>query len=732
MQDARDNASRPARSEARSRLRVALLILCVWPIVTGCAAQRYLVERSEPASALAMQLKFASVKGPSASERTENLLRRFDLSDLYKKDARACLEGLQQLSEQEPSSDLNYAVSELAYILGKRAESKDDEALALDMYGVAVSNAYMFLFAPEFDLARNPYDPQFRGACDVYNESLEATLRLVNAKGQLKPGFNYSVTTGKQTYEVATTVKGNWRNEDFERFEFVSDYKLEGLAVSGVTYGLGVPLIAVRRERDESDPREKYYPEGLSFPVTALLRVVPRDAGSSRKTADHRHHCVLELHDPLAASDLQLAGRLVPLQTDLSTALAYFLDSPQFREKNQATVGLLNPNKTQGDRGIYMVEPFDPNRIPVLMVHGVWSSPVTWMPMFNDLRSFTELRKNYQCWFYHYPTGQPFWVCATQLRKDLETLRQGIDPDHRYPALDQMVLVGHSMGGLLCRLQTIESGNEFWSILSNQPFETLKGKPADLQLLREAAFFHPNRSIRRVVTIGTPHRGSKFANDTTRWLGRQFIKLPTMMVSTGQELINANPNTFRATELLTTNTSIDSLSEDSPVFPAMLRAPRATWVTYNNIVGEVPKKSILGQSYPSSDGVVAYESAHADDAASEIKVLSEHGTIHRTPKAILEVRRILLAHLDQVRSEQRVADRLHNSSPQRLSTEKPSIAPEPSLIQVSQPMPDSQQGSGTSAAVAPWTIPPPESSQKLPVIQTSQSRSVEAQNSGIQ
>ena len=115
-------------------LRVALLILCAWPIFTGCAAQRYLIERSEPASALAMQLKFASVKGPSASERTENLLRRFDLSDLYKTDARACLEGLQQLSEQEPSSDLNYAVSELAYILGKRAEAKDDEALALDMY----------------------------------------------------------------------------------------------------------------------------------------------------------------------------------------------------------------------------------------------------------------------------------------------------------------------------------------------------------------------------------------------------------------------------------------------------------------------------------------------------------------------------------------------------------------------------------------------------------------------
>ncbi len=673
----------------------------------GCASQRYLIERSEPASALAMQLQFASFKGPSVSERTETLLRRFDLSETYKKDTQACLEGLQQLAEMEPASELNYAVSELAYILGKRAEAKNNEALALDMYGVAVSNAYMFLFAPAFDLVRNPYDPQFRGACDLYNESLEATLRLVNAKGQLKPGFNYTVTTGKQTYEVATTVKGNWRNEDFDRFEFVSDFQLEGLAVSGVTYGLGVPLIAVRREREQSDPREKYYPEGLSFPVTALLRVVPKELGPTRKTATHRHHCVLELHDPLNASDLQLAGRLVPLQTDLSTALAYFLDSPQFREKNQATVGLLNPHKIEQNRGIYMVEPFDPNRIPVLMVHGLWSSPVTWMPMFNDLRSFAELRKNYQCWFYHYPTGQPFWVCATQLRKHLEALRQEIDPDHRYPALEQMVLVGHSMGGLLCRMQTIESGDAFWQILSDQPFESLKGKPEDLQLLREAAFFRPNRSIRRVVTIGTPHRGSKFANDTTRWLGKQFIKLPTMMVSTGQALINANPNTFRATELLTTNTSIDSLSEDSPVFPVMLRSPRAPWVTYHNIIGEVPKKSLFGQSSPSTDGVVTYESAHADDSSTEIKVVSEHGTIHRTPKAILEVRRILLEHLEQVRSEQRIADRLHHAEPQRLSTEPSLALPNGSLIQVSQPnmhQPDARAGNAIKATTIPWTI----------------------------
>lgn len=677
MQDARDSSA-DRRISVILRpfgIRVGpctLALLVLSQFLVGCASQKYLVQREVPANALAMQLQLASSKGPHVSGRTESLLRRYDLSDLYKKDTQICLEKLQLLAESEPTAELNYAVSELAYIIGKRADAKGNESLALDMYGVAVSNAYMFLFAPDFDLIRNPYDPQFRGACDLYNQSLEATLRLVNAKGQLKPGTSYAVTTGKMTYEVATTVKGKWRNEDFARFEFVSDFKLNGLADSGITYGLGVPLVAVRKEQDKSDPREKYYPDGLSFPVTALLRVVSKDHRSSSRAATHRHHCVLELHDPLAASDIQLAGRLTPLQTDLSTALAFFLDSPQFQEKNKATLGLINPHKTHEDRGIYMLEPFDPNRIPVLMVHGLWSSPVTWMPMFNDLRSFAELRKNYQCWFYHYPTGEPFWMSATHLRSDLEKLRQDLDPDHRYPALEHMVMVGHSMGGLVSRLQTIESGNEFWRILSDQPFETLKGKPEDLEVLRAAAFFHPNRSIRRVVTIGTPHRGSNYANDTTRWLSRQFIKLPTMMVSTGQSLINANPNVFRATEILTTNTSIDSLSPDSPVFPAMLRSPKAPWVMYHNIVGVVPSKNFLGKTQPASDGIVAYDSAHVDDAASEIPVAAEHQSIHQTPKAILEVRRILIEHLEQVRSETRIAERSQGIEPARVSSGGPS------------------------------------------------------------
>lgn len=661
---------------APTKTRSTLFFVLLWVVSTGCSTQRYLIKRDDPANALAAQLNLAGKSGPEITSRTESILRRYALLEVYDDNPAECLVLMQELLGNDPEGELVYGVSELSYILGKHAERDGKLAEALDMYGVSVSNAYMYLFAGEFDTVRNPYDPQFRGACDLYNQSLESTLRLVNARGQLKPGYSYQLTTGKQTYEVACRVRGKWDNDDFDRFEFVSDYKLDGLPESGLTYGLGVPLIAVRKKGPTNDPREKYYPDGLSFPVTALLRVV-KEGSMPGSGANRRHHCILELHDPQDSCDLTLAGRLVPLQTDLSTSLAYFLDSEQFREQTQATAGLINPQKTLEHRGIFMLEPFDPRRIPVVMVHGLWSSPVTWMPMFNDLRSFHQLRENYQFWFYQYPTGQPFWSSATHMREDLAQLRSELDPKHDYESLDNMVLVGHSMGGLLSRMQTIESGNRFWNTLSDEPFEKLRGAPDDIQRIKQAAFFKANTDVNRVITISTPHRGSNYANDTTRWLARRFIKLPTMMVAAAQDLVNQNPGVFQNADLLINSTSIDSLSPDSPVFQAMLRSPNSSRVRYHNIVGLVPSRGWLSSGEATGDGVVDYESARVFDSESEIAVPAEHQVVHRHPRAILEVRRVLIEHLQEYQSRYRVAQRLARSQTSVNTPQSEAIAPQP-------------------------------------------------------
>ena len=627
---------------------------CVSFLGTGCATQKYVQVRQSPLNPLTESLSLLSRSGPQVTSRTTTLLRHYALLDVYKRNPDDCLVQLQELAMDEKGAEKIYAISELAYTIGKQAERGHREGQALDMYNVSVSNAYLYLFCPELDVSRNPYDPQFRGACDLYNAALESTLRMVSKQGNLKPGNSYRITTSKKDYDVQVAARGKWHDADFETLKFCSDFQVKGLQSANVSYGVGVPMIAVRKSHEGEGPVEKFYPEGLSFPVTALLRVTSPTVTASRDS-DHRHPCVLELHDPLDSTDIELNARKVPLQSDLSTPLAYFLDNPKFREQTDSTLGLLDPHKSEKLRGVYMLEPYDPNRIPVVMVHGLWSSPLTWMPMFNELRSFQELRRNYQFWFYQYPTGQPFWISATQMRSDLFELRRTLDPELLHPVLDQMVLVGHSMGGLVSRLQTLESGEEFWRILSDEPFEKVKGDEVERQRLAAALFFHPNNAIKRVVTIGTPHRGSNYSNDYTRWIGRQIIKLPSSITDIGNSLLRQNPDLFRNTELVTTTTSIDSLSPQSPIFPTMLRARRAPWVKYHNIVGVVHKSKWFGGEAELSDGIVEVDSAHMDDVVSEIMVESKHQDIHSKPRAILEVRGILVEHLRELCSQPELA-----------------------------------------------------------------------------
>ena len=280
--------------------------------------------------------------------------------------------------------------------------------------------------------------------------------------------------------------------------------------------------------------------------------------------------------------------------------------------------------------------------------------------MFNDLRSFPEIRERYQFWFYLYPSGQPFWNSATELRRDLQDLRTAFDPTQQDQMMDQMVLVGHSMGGLVSRLQTIESGDDFWRSISYEEAGTaaealkkIKGPNTERHKLVSTLFFKPNDSIRRVVTIGTPHRGSDFANDYTRWLARKFIKLPAMAVMSGNRLVSENRSLFRDTDLLTVSNAIDSLAPDSPIFPVMLRAKSSPNVKYHNIVGITESSFTSGNG----DGVVDFQSATMEDVESELIVDAPHTTIHMISKTIFEVRRILLEHLHDVDSGDRVARR---------------------------------------------------------------------------
>lgn len=628
---------------------VALLLLLML-LASGCASGKWANLRKTPHNPLAGPMQLLPYKGASVTERTRQSLRQLGMEKYADGDYERGLTELATVIEKEPTADNLYTFAEVSYVAATRAEAMSMNATALELYAGSVSHAYYYLFECREGVRADSYDPRFRQACDIYNKSLESSLRLVKKKGHLKQGEPYRIKTPNHEFLVSLETVGRWKDTQFQDFQFTSDYEVEGLQNQHRQYGLGVPLIAECKDKPPVAPGSDYFPPNLTFALTAFLHVAPTPETSS-EGGKRVHHCRILLYDPLEEPEIEIHGKMIPLEADISTPLAYLLDSNTLTPTYLATLGLLSPDKTQQARGLYMLEPYDPRKIPVVMVHGLWSIPMTWLEMFNDLRAQPEIRDNYQFWFYFYPTGQPFWISAAQFRTDLDKMRSELDPQHAALALDQMVLVGHSMGGLLSRMQTIESQDDFWNLVSDRPPSELQGAPEDVEELKKMLFFEPNRSVRRVITMGTPHRGSNFANPTTRWLGKNLIALPSFITNRSNRLLAGNPDFFRDTQLLEITTSIDSLAPDSPVLPEILDAPKAPWVQYHTVIGVVDQDTWLGYFSGRSDGIVNVESARLDEAVSELVVTADHNSVHRNPRSTLEVRRILRDHVAQLREE---------------------------------------------------------------------------------
>ena len=353
------------------------------------------------------------------------LVRRYDLEDDVKQRASSCSASCTRSTSKSrrPTSCTRFPSWPTWPASGP---SRSAAAARLEMHGLAVVNAYQYLFDARFGRYRNPYDPEFRGACDLYNGALESALRIVKKQGGLVPGSTQTIRTANQTVEVTIVLRGdNWRAEDFEEFRFVSDYEIRGLQNQYHNYGLGVPLIAVRKHHGSTSTGRKVLSARAELSGHGLsaraARAEPDRAGITSCTSS----CTI----PLNTSEINVDGRSVPLESDLTTPLAYALNQKQLRNLDSSTAGLLNPAQTEKLQGLYMLEPYQPGKIPVLMIHGLWSSPITWMEMFNDLRGAPEIRDRYQFWFYLYPTRPA--VLAQRRRNcgsDLAEARQIIDP----------------------------------------------------------------------------------------------------------------------------------------------------------------------------------------------------------------------------------------------------------------------------------------------------------------
>lgn len=493
-----------------------------------------------------------------------------------------------------------------------------------------------------------PRDPRLAEARAVYRAALEKFLRL---SGGRRVRLDEEWTTGLAARGVRMTVRYDetvWPSERFDEFLFPDDFTVRGVEPHYRTEGIGVPLIALRRFRlkdlDERRGSEKFLMPRQVYAVTAVLRVIPPPVDRPGAVAEFR----LELHDPLRVQRVQFAGRSEPLATDLTTPLAYHFGRGPLPVL--AEIGLLDPQRLEKLSGLYMLHPYIPDKIPVVLVHGLRSSPQAWMKVINELRGDPVLRDRYQIWLFMYPTGAAFPYSAAKLRQGLESLRQAIDPRRADRALDQTVLIGHSMGGLISKMMVQASGDALWRLFGTRPLESLQLSADRRDLLKGAFFFEPAPSVRRVVFIATPHRGSDLTDQFIGRLADRLIRLPNPLRATYRAILAQNGPDFFTPEMRAgLPSSIDELRRDNPLLMTLARLPIRPGVECHSIIGRKTEDEPLRES---TDGIVPYVSSHIDWAVSERVVAGGH-SCQDLPETVRELRRILTAHAQQVARESR-------------------------------------------------------------------------------
>ncbi|MBW2314355.1 MAG: hypothetical protein JRH10_09205 [Deltaproteobacteria bacterium] len=569
---------------------------------------------------------------PSAN--TEQLLRRLGLYDLFGSKPEQTLTELHGALAPEDSSRL-FALAELSYLHGA-ATGDQSHLLAAAVY------AWAYLFPDEPERRPEPFDPRLRLAATIYNRGLAGGLASGNGLDVQLDGRTVALPFG--TIEISrATPAFLWSGYELGGFRSATDLRIHGLRNRYRRAGIGAPLAARLAPFDNAvgvPPGAGRIPPGLELPVTALLRI-----DAARATlASGRMRGVLEVHSQDDVQRLDIAGRSVPLEFETTSTLALMLqesDAWAF-EREGFLSGTFRSAALTGSRedGLLFFRPWRRGRIPVVLVHGTASSPVRWAELVNELDNDPQISKRFQIWIFMYNTGNPVALSGALLREALIGAVAEVDPAGHDPALQRMVVIGHSQGGLLTKLTAIDPGTRLWDEVSEVPLEELDVSAETRTLFRRALFVKPLPFVKRLIFISTPHRGS-FLNSVrlagfqpSRWLSG-LVKLPVNLIAAGADLLGgADGLAFDRIP-----TSIDNMTPGNPFLEALAATPIVPGVAAHSII------AVRGNGPPEegNDGVVEYRSAHIDAVESELVIRSSH-SVQGTAEAIEEVRRILLEH----------------------------------------------------------------------------------------
>lgn len=563
------------------------------------------------------------------SAHTERLLQRADLADLPRR----------TIGQREVllNTFLTHVGSDLSVLTPAQRRAAAELTLAVDnplWPKAARSLEAAWLVWP---LAHEPGAQAV--AVDIHRE---ATGRLLTslAREDVRPGQVVRGTFDSYVVPRYELEAGIWFEDTQPDLVCRTDtFEITGVEHRYLHVSYGVPAMGYWESTIARIERHPFLP--LEGSVAAMNGVLSFDDDTTNRASPLRPRLLLTTPD---SRSIDVPDGFTA-SADWSAPMAYLMSIGQV---NLRGVRGMTQTEAELDRfGLFLPEPYDPSRIPVVFVHGLRSSPLTWREVHAVMLGEEDLRDGYQSWFFMYPSGLPVLIAAERLRNDLEAVRDRYDPGRGHLASSDMIVVGHSMGGLLARTLVQRPGDRFWRVKRSGDLDDLELSRETREYIRRVFFFEPIAEISRVVFIATPLRGTGVASSWIGELATLMVSMPPGIRRKSLEFERASPpdDTPSGARPWRSRvpTSIEVLEPDDPYMIAFNEVPVVDGVLVHTIIGDRGSRRTEQWPQGTSDGVVPYWSSRYGTAESELVLQSGHD-VHQNPQAVAEIVRILRLH----------------------------------------------------------------------------------------
>ena len=498
--------------------------------------------------------------------------------------------------------------------------------------------AYAYLFFTGRPPAARAFEDRQMQVLDYYNVAVKQAIELIFPHYQGRPPVSPALLH-QGAWQIHLSIEEGWRLGERrlpKELVAASSLRFTGLRNVYRRDGFGADMVAVL-EADDGRERAEPFTEMEVPAITAIISF----RGNTLDEVLRTQEIDLIAFDPYRYETVKIAGAEVPLAANFTAGYALWLAQSGFSRR--ALRGVLGRGGGVSAPHVYLMQPYDPDRRVLITLHGLASSPEAWLNVANEILGDETLRRRFQVWQLVYPTNAPIAFNNLNIRATIERTLQHFDPTGTALASSEIVLVGHSMGGVLARLMVSSSGDALKPAFIAERGLNEQHLEAVLPEFGPYLEFQPMPQVTRAVFIAAPHRGTSFADRRiSRWAAG-LVLLPYDLLDTVTNL-NRTLTAIGADQpgnpTLRVPNSIENLSDQSLFLRLADTMPISPDVQYHSIIANNTPNRPLEDS---NDGVVPYRSAHLPGAASE-KVIESWHSVQETPAAILELRRILRSH----------------------------------------------------------------------------------------